>query len=289
MKNFAFAVALLTVSVASAQDYDMLNVASTATAQPAVMVSGAPAGPSGQAAPWPYAYANGSYGYYNGNYGTSNYNPYTDLNNQQVLYRYQNVKNALNSYAGAYGYFSSGRDYYKQQAMQGEDLYVRYLRYRDSYSYAALSNWLSQWEYQLGYGNTNYSSGWNTGYYPYNYNYGYNTGSNYTTTCYTTPNYGYNYGYSNYNYGYNCLPSYVPDCFGYGNQGYYNNSYYYPRNSWAYPVYANRSYVDGLQIGNGIGNIVRGNRYDNTFQTVGGVLSTAGGIIDIINSARGWR
>lgn len=276
-----------TFAFAQGPDFSMLNVQSS-TAHPAVAVAAAPALPpadaTGQGAPY--------YGtsWYNGSGSTSGYG---DLN-----YRYQSVNSALKSYAGYYGWFSRERQYYNDQARHGEDLYVRYMRYRDSYSYAALNNWLAQWEYQFGYQGGNQGGwnqggwnqgGWNTG--------GWNTG--YSCTCYTdrwgrTVSTSCQLHYSYYQNG------------GWQNGGNYcgcyrdswgrtisrncqSHGYYYPQGSYAYPVvYANEGFVNGMQIGNGIGNIVQGSRHDNGLQTAGGVLSTVGGVLNVINGARRW-
>lgn len=224
----------LTVGSVFAQDFDNLNLLNVASA------TSAPA--SGQGAPGPAA----PYGYYNGGY-------YQDYYRQSFEWRYSSVQQALKQYASYYGWFSREREYYNAQRRQGEDLWVRYLRYRDAYSAAALSNWCAYWERALYAGGSWYNGGYNNGGY-----------------------YG-NGGY--YDYGYNG---------GYSNGGYYDYGYHtYPRGSWGYqPWYANENFVHGVGIGDGIGHIVNGSRNRNDLETVGGILSTAGNVINVINGAR---
>lgn len=281
MKNLITLALLLigaTCAFADDIDYDLLNVRSnvaTPAGAPAAAVSAPPAGATGQGAP-----------YYGTGYQTSWYAQPTyaqgDLN-----YRYQNVKQALSQYAGYYGFMSRERQYYNQLAQQGEDLYVRYLKYRDNYSYAALNQWISQYEYSFGYqgGYSTYNPGYSTG--------GWNTG--YSCSCYTD-RYGRTIGSScqlHYSYYSNGGYSQGNYCSCYYDQwgrqitrNCRNHGYYYPQGSYGYPVYANENYINGLQIGNGIGNIVNGQRYDNGLQTAGGVLSTVGGVLNVINNVR---
>lgn len=273
------AVMMLTASFVYAQndlDFEMLNVRSN-VAQPvaaAAVHTAPPAAASGQGAPYYY----GNTGYQTSWYAGGNYGQ-TDLH-----YRYQNVSQALKQYAGYYGWFSRERQYYNTAAQQGEDLYVRYVNYRDQYSAAALQQWLGQWEYQFGYQGGN-NGGWNNG--------GWNTG--YYCSCYTdrfgrtiSSNCQLHYSYyanTGYNTGHYCGCYYD----GYGRQITRNcrtHGYYYPQGSYAYPYHANNGYVSGLQIGNGIGNIVQGQRYDNGLQTAGGVLSTVGGVLNVIDMFR---
>lgn len=280
------------IAWAQVPDFSMLNVQSH-TAQPAVAaapLTPPPAGASGQAAPYRHQVS-----WYNPGH-TSGYN--------DLSYRYQNVQTALKHYAGYYGWFSRERQYYNDQARHGEDLYVRYLNYRDAYSYQALAHWVAQWEYQMGGSQGGWNQGgWNQG--GWNQG-GWNQGdwnqggwnSGYSCTCYTdrwgrTISTNCQMHYSSYQNG------------GWNNGGNYcgcyrdawgrvistncqSHGYYFPQGSFAYPVYANEQYINGLQIGNGLGNIVQGRRYDNNLQTVGGVLSTVGGVLNVVNGARGW-
>ena len=296
MKNLIVAALMVVASVAYAQDpnFEMLNVRSSQTVS-AAAVTPPPAGASGQGAPWAY--------YGSTNYGTSYYDPsagYNTNSTANVQYRYQNVRSALSQYASYYSWGSQNREYYNSQIRYGEDLYVRYLKYRDAYSGAALNQWLQQWEYQLnsgsynqgGWNNGGYNQGgWNNGGYDqsgWNNGGGWNTG--YTCTCYRDA-----YGrvistscrlhYSYYQGGRTC-GCYTDQWGRTITRNCSIHGYYYPQGSYAYPYYQNNNFVSGLQIGNGIGNIINGNRYDNNLQTIGGALSTAGGILDVINGAR---
>lgn len=278
-KTLIAALMMLSASFVYAQndvDYEMLNVRSQGAQAATAAITPPPAGATGQGAP-----------YYHGSYQTSWYAQPT-YSNGDVIYRYQNVKQALSQYAGYYGWFSRERQYYNQAAQQGEDLYVRYLQYRDAYSAAALSNWCQQWEYQFGYGGSYQYTGWNTG--------GWNTG--YSCSCYVdrwgrqvTSNCQLHYSYYSNN-GWNNGGYHNCGCYhdGYGRRISRNcrtHGYYYPQGSYGYPEYhANNNYISGLQIGNGIGNIVQGSRYDNGLQTAGGVLSTVGGVLNVIDAFR---
>ena len=323
MKTLIAALLMVSATFAYAQDVDfsMLNVRSntqvTANAAQPTALTAPPQDANGQGAP------------YYGNYQTSWYAQPT-YSNGDLNYRYQNVKQALSSYAGYYGWFSRERQYYSDAARQGENLYVRYLKYRDAYSYAALNQWCQQWEYQFGYGGQA-TYNYNNNYYNNTYsNTGWNSG--YTCTCYVDrfgrtissscqihgsyaySNNGYtnNTGYYDNNGYYANNNGYYTNTSTYYNNGYYNNGssygctcyrdaygrtistscrihgYYYPQGSYAYPNYqsVNNPFISGLQVGNGVGNIVQGQRYDNGLQTAGGVLSTVGGILNIIDSAR---
>jgi hypothetical protein len=266
--KLAALIAVAIASVSFAQEFDginLLNVQSTTAA--------APQAPSGQGAPGAY---------YGSNVWWQPRDPYQDYYRQAYEHRYENVRRGLRQMASQYGWGSNYAAYYNQQAAYGEDLWVRYLRHRDQASLWALSQWIGQWEGQLAWGGGYYQNG--GGY--YNNGGWYSNGGYYSCTCaynrYSCSSHPY---YSNgggwggtYSHGCTC----------------YYNSYscaqhrvYYPQHSsWGYPVYANDNYISGLQIGNGIGHIVHGGRRGNDFETVGGVLSTAGGIINIINNAR---
>lgn len=254
------------VSLSFAQDFDNINLLNVQSQ------TAAPQAASAQGAPSPY---------YGSNVWWQPRDPYQDYYRQAYEHRYQNVRRQLRSVASQYGWGSQYAAYYNQQAQYGEDLYVRFLRYRDQYSQAALNSWISQWEQQLSYGQDgNNNGGW------------YNNNGYYSCTCaydrYSCSSHPY---YNNNNGGWGNGGGYSQACTcHYDRYSCTQHRSYYPnQTSYGYPQYGyNENYVNGLQIGNGIGHIVTGGRRHNDFETVGGVLSTAGGIINVISNARRW-
>ena len=236
-----------------AQDFEGLNQ-STAVAPAAANVAAItppPAQATGQGAPY-YGYG----GYQYGNWNSGYYNQYNQL--QQ---RYNRVIAAIESIRNQYGYLSGGRSQFDSAESQGRQYWYGYARYQDQQAAWQLDLWLSQWEQYLA------SYGWNQ---PYTY-------SSYTGGSWTSnqPTYYYQ------------QPTYYqqPSYYQLPNYGYYDNysSWYYGRNNYYYP---DQAYVNGFQVGNGIGNIVNGSRYDNGLQLTGGILSTIGGVLNIANGAR---
>lgn len=86
---------------------------------------------------------------------------------------------------------------------------------------------------------------------------------------------GYQRGgwYTHYDYNYNRDYGYR---YRYPEYGYYDNY-----QNWYYG--GNQYYTNGLLLGNSIGHIVNGARYDNDLQLAGGVLGTIGNSINLFN------
>ena len=234
----------------SAQDlsFDGVNQGGTAAAQPQAAITQPPALSSGQGAPYGY------YNYSNSQYGYSQY--------YQLQAQFNAVLQQLSSARSAYGYLSGGSDTIDRQQAYGYQLWNRYSTYQDPNSAYQLEVWMSQIQSSLG--------GYQSGYTYPNYTYTYPSYT-YPSYSYTYPTYSYPstyaYSYSNYT-----LPQY----------SYYNvsSSLYYGGSQYYYP---NSAYLNGVTLGNGIGNIVVGSRYNNGTQIAGGVLSTIGGVLSLVH------
>jgi len=101
---------------------------------------------------------------------------------------------------------------------------------------------------------------------------------------YTQRNYRPTYQYPTYTY-----PRYQYPQYTYSYPQYRSPRYTYPQ--YRYPSYntgANRQFANGIGLGNGIGHIVTGSRYNDDFETAGGVLTTVGSIFNIISDSRNY-
>jgi hypothetical protein len=236
--------------------------------------SAMPGQPAGQAAPGPAAPYYGGYSAFE--YGPWSYGSHNRYN--ELKWRYDRTRDRVKRVRDWYRRGSYERRAVDNQLDHGEQLWKQYRRSMNASSAWHLEVWIQQWENylsQYGYGHDN---GWYNGGY---YNGGYQGGYTGWQVGGSWGNGGWSVGGGvTWDNGYYRYPDY----------GYYDTSsrWYYGNNvPYGYYGYGgNDAYINGLALGNSIGHIVTGSRYDNNLELIGGILGTAGSTINIINGAR---
>jgi hypothetical protein len=249
------AVFALSSSILFAQpNFDDVSSPGGVAAQPAVLAQPVPQtdGQTGQG-------SHPSSGYNDYEYGNWNNGYYNSYNN--IRYRYDSIRRSIQDMRRYYPRGSYARHLYDAHLDYGARLYSQYRRWQDPNSLWALQAWISQWEGYVqsygyyGWGNGGYSGGWGT---TYDRNRG-----------------GYDHGSGNGSgYGYD-------DSWRYRDYGYYDT---YPR--MYYGPYYSDTFAHAYGVGDGIGHIVSGSRNRNDLELWGGILGTAGNVLNVVNDSR---